>query len=385
MRRKVVIIGAGIGGLAAASALHRFGVEFAVFEQAPEAREVGAGLQLGPNAYRVLCGLGLERQLLEVASEVQAMVTIGWRGDKLLSLVPLGKASREKYGAPYLTASRTDLHRLLLESIPASYISFGMKCVSVVSKADGAVARFADGTEVEADLIVGCDGINSTVRSMVFGAGAARFTEGLYWRGKVPMERVAELGLDTFGPDFRLTDYVSWLGPTGRVMCYPMSSGRYLNIVAGYTMKQWLSDSWSTPSPSSEVFAAYKGWDERMLAILMAVDEWFKWGVFDRDPMPTWMSGAVTLLGDAAHPFIPNLAQGASMAMEDGYVLGQCLAAQGKDLRSGAQLYESHRRPRTERAQLQARAQFRVNLMDPPPPRIDRDWIFSFDATQQAV
>jgi 2-polyprenyl-6-methoxyphenol hydroxylase-like FAD-dependent oxidoreductase len=379
---RIVVIGAGIGGLTAASALQRAGYEVSIYEQAPQAGEVGAGLQLGPNSYKVLRGLGLERKLLEVASEITTLVTLEWRDGSPISFQPMGPTARQKFGAPYLTASRTDLHSLLLESISNARLSFGMRCAAVETKGNGAVARFTNGAEVEADAIIGCDGINSVVRQSVFGKDNARFTKGLYFRGKIEFERIEALGLDCFGPGYSLRDYVSWLGPTGRVMFYPMTSGRFLSIAAGYTTEQWTSESWSTPSSKEEVLTAYSGWDERMLALLRQVEQWFKWGVFDRDPMPTWGSGVVTLLGDAAHPFIPNLAQGASMAMEDGFVLARALADHPGDLRLGLAAYESRRRPRTKRAQLQARDQFLANLMVPPPPRIDRDWIFSFDATQ---
>jgi len=379
---RIVIIGAGIGGLAAASALQRADYAVSIYEQTPQAGEVGAGLQLGPNAYKVLRALGLERKLLEIASEITTLVTLDWRDGSPISFQPMGSTARQKFGAPYLTASRTDLHSLLLESLSNVRISFGMRCVAVETTGKTAVARFVNGAEVEADAVIGCDGINSVVRQSVFGKDKARFTEGLYFRGKLEFDRIEALGLDCFGPDYSLRDYVSWLGPTGRVMFYPMTSGRFLNIAAGYTTKEWTSESWSTPSSREEVLTAYSGWDERMLALLRQTDQWFKWGVFDRDPMATWVSGVVTLLGDAAHPFIPNLAQGASMAMEDGFVLARALADHPGDLRLGLAAYEAERRPRTKRAQLQARDQFLANLAVPPPPRIDRDWIFSFDATQ---
>lgn len=379
---RILLIGAGIGGLTAAASLQRLGHEVALCEQAPESGDVGAGLQIGPNAVKVLRALGLERQVIEVASELGNMVELDWRAGELKSLVPLGPTSREKFGAPYLTAHRADLHRVLFESLPPSIVAFGKRCVKVEAHARYAVARFADGSEIEADAIIGCDGIHSVVRESIFGRDRPIFTHQLFWRGTLGMDRVRALGLDNFGAKFSLSDYVSWLGPTGRVLCYPMYQGRVLNIAAGYVTENWTAESWSAPSTREEILAAYPGWDERLLAIFRAAERWFKWGVFDRDPMERWSLGAVSLLGDAAHPMHPTLAQGAGMSIEDAYVLAQSLARHAHDLPLGLQDYEARRKLRTVRAQLQARQQFRNNLVVPPPPRLDRDWIFSFDATE---
>ncbi len=378
---KIVFIGAGIGGLTAAVAFQKLGREVAVFEQARESGDVGAGLQIGPNAVKVLRALGLERPVMEISSELGSMVELEWNDGKLKSLVPLGPASREKFGAPYLTAHRADLHRVLYEALPPSRVIFGKRCVAVAAHGKAAVARFADGSEIEADALIGCDGIHSVVRESLFGRDRPLFTKQIFWRGTLGMDRVKALGLDDFAPDFSLQDYVSWLGPTGRVLCYPMYQGRVLNIAAGYVTEQWTAESWSAASTREEVLAAYPGWDQRLLAIFRAVERWFKWGVFDRDPMPRWSLGAVSLLGDAAHPMHPTLAQGAAMAIEDAYVLAQSVARHEDDLPLGLTDYEARRKPRTDRAQLQARRQFQNNLVVPPPPRLERDWIFSFDAT----
>lgn len=378
---RIVLVGAGIGGLAAAVALRKLGHEVTVFEQAKEPGDVGAGLQIGPNAVKVMRALGLEGQVIEVSSELGNMVELEWYDGRLKSLVPLGPVSREKFGAPYLTAHRADLHRVLFQALPPSCVSFDKSCVAVTASGNRAVARFADGSEIEADALIGCDGIHSVVRESMFGRDRPLFTRQIFWRGTVGREHVGALGLDKFGPDFSLNDYVSWLGPTGRVLCYPMFQGQVLNIAAGFVTEQWTAESWSAPSTRQEVLGAYPGWDERLIAIFRAVERWFKWGVFDRDPMSRWGFGAVSLLGDAAHPMHPTLAQGAAMAVEDAYVLAQSLLRHEGDLPLGLADYEARRKPRTERAQLQARQQFRNNLTVPPPPRLDRDWIFSFDAT----
>jgi salicylate hydroxylase len=384
-RPSILLVGAGIGGLAAAGALRQRGCDVAVVEQTGESGEVGAGLQLGPNGVKVLRALGLEAGLLAIASEMGQLATLDWRDGAVLALDRMGTEGRERFAAPYLTVHRADLHRLLLRSLPPACIEFGRRCTGVASTATGAVAGFADGGAIEADAIVGCDGIHSVARASLFGDDAPIFTRQLFWRGTVALDRIAPLVAGRLAGDLGLADYLSWLSPrTGRVLCYPMSRGSVLNIAAGNLTERWTSESWLTTSPRDEVLAAYRDWDETLQAILHEVDAWFCQGVFDRDPLPRWTSGAVTLLGDAAHPMMPTLAQGAVMALEDAYVLAQSLANHAGDPRVGLAEYEALRKPRTERAQLQARAQFRANLTSPPPPGMDRGWIFSYDATVTA-
>jgi salicylate hydroxylase len=384
-RPSILLIGAGIGGVAAAKALHERGCEVTIVEQAAQSGEVGAGLQIGPNGVKVLRALGLGAELLAIASEVNHIVTLDWRHGNVLSQDTMGAAAREKFAAPYLTVHRADLHRLLLGSIPEAQIAFGRRCIGVSSSARGTVARFADGGEIEADAIVGCDGIHSVVRDSLYGKDKPLFTKQLFWRGTVEMERVAPLVAGRFKGAFGIGDNLSWLSPrTGRVLCYPMSRGRVLNVAAGNLTERWTSESWLTPALRDDVLAAYRDWDETLQTILRGVDAWFCQGVFDRDPLPRWTTDAVTLLGDAAHPMMPTLAQGAVMALEDAFVLGRSLAENMGEPRLGLAAYEARRKPRTDRAQLQARAQYRANLTSPPPPRMDRDWMFSFDATAAA-
>lgn len=382
MRRpRVLLIGAGIGGLASATALQAWGCDVIIVEQTAEFGEVGAGLQLGPNGVKVLRALGLEAELLAVASEMSHIVTLDWRNGSVVSQDTMGKAARARFAAPYLTVHRADLHRLLLRSIPSARFTFGRRCTGVLATAAGGVARFADGGEIEADAIVGCDGIHSVVRDSLYGDDKPIFARQLFWRGTVPMERVAPLVAGRFVGDFGLADNLSWLSPkTGRVLCYPMSAGRVLNVAAGNRAERWISESWLTRASRDEVLDAYRGWNETLQLILQEVDAWFCQGVFDRDPLPRWTTGAVTLLGDAAHPMMPTLAQGGVMALEDACVLSRCLAV-ASDAEQGLADYEARRKPRTDRIQRQARAEYRANLTDPPPPRMDREWIFGFDAT----
>jgi salicylate hydroxylase len=376
---RIVIIGAGIGGLGAACALHQRGFEVDVYERSPRLAEVGAGLQVGPNAVRVYRALGLEEGLRRAAFEPINMVSLKWDDASLRFREPLKAIAAAKYGAPYMTAHRADLHRLLRETLPPSRIHLGADCVGAFSTGPMAVAKFADGAEVEADVIVGADGIRSAIRAQLFGADSPRFTEQMCWRAMVPMDCVPARVGPAASVELVRGEYLGWLGPNGHVITYPIGDGSVLNIFAGHVSETWVEESWSVASTSAELIEAYRGWNEALLGVFANVRECFKWGIFD--PIPQWTRGRVTLLGDAAHPTMPTLAQGANMAIEDGYVLARSLARHGDDIEAGLRAYVAERQPRTSRVQLQARAQFENNRKVPPPPFLDRAWIYAHDVT----
>jgi len=379
------VIGAGIGGLASACALRAFGFEVAVYERAPAVGEVGAGLQLGPNAVKVLRALEVEGALKQFACEPANIVSLAWDDAHLRFREPLRAIAATKFGAPYLTVHRADLHRLLCEKLPADAIHVDAKCTHVASAKEGAAATFADGSAVEADLIVGADGINSAVRENLFGLQQARYTQQMAWRCIVPIACVPT----AVGPGRTVTvgrdEYVGWIGPEGHVICYPIRSGELYNIFAGHVSEEWVDESWVVPSTVDELLAGYRGWNEALLAMLGNVEQCFKWGIRDRDPLPHWMRGRITLLGDAAHPMMPTLAQGAAMALEDAYALARNLARCRPDVEQGLAAYQSERLPRARAVQLQARQQFHNNRRNPAPPPLSRDWIFAHDATADAL
>ena len=378
---KVAIIGGGIGGFVAAAALDRMGIEVQLFERAGELGEVGAGLQLGPNAVKVLNALGLEQRLLDVAAEPTNMVSVRHDDAALRYREPLKAISQDRYGARYLMAHRADLHRMLVDLVPENRIHVDRNCVEAETRQKGAVARFQDGTEIEADLVIGADGIHSAVRTSIWGKDSPRFTNQICWRAQVPSSEMPE----RVGPDGSVQidrdEYVGWLGPNGHVLCYPIRSGQIINIFAGRVSDEWLPESWAVPSSVEEMLNAYTGWNPTLLELFTKVSEVYKGGIFDRDPLKTWFSGRVGLLGDAAHPMMPTLAQGAAMAIEDGFVLARQLARQTDDLPAALRAYDSERRPRASRVQLQARQQFESNQKVPAPPPLSRDWIFEHDAT----
>src|SRR5215813_1398091 len=241
--KRIVIIGGGIGGLAAAVALRQRGFEVHVYERASAIAEVGAGLQVGPNAVKVLYALGLREALHRSAFEPTNMVSIKWDDASLRHRVPLKATATAAYGAPYMTAHRAHIHGMLRDALPDSAITLGATCVGAFTHGTAAVARFADGREVEADAVIGADGIRSGIRAQLFGADQPRFTEMMCWRCLVPMEHV----------------------PTR------IGQGGTLNIFAGHVTDQWVEESWSVPSSQAELLAAYEGWNEALLGMFRHV------------------------------------------------------------------------------------------------------------------
>jgi salicylate hydroxylase len=380
---KVVVIGAGIGGLTAAASMRRLGMDVEVYEQAAQLGEVGAGLQIGPNAVKVIAALGLEEQLLETASEPTNIVSLNWKDASLRFREPLRAISQKTYGARYLTAHRADLHRLLQSRVPESRIHLNARLTKISSMPEGVTAAFHDGRQIECDVLVGADGIHSVVRASLFGEQPARFTNQICWRAQISMDDVPT----RIGPNgsvhLQHGEYSGWIGPSGHVICYPVRSGKILNIFAGRVSETWVDESWVTLSTNEELLEAYAGWNEALLGMLGKADRCFKWGIYDRDPLEHWVSGRAVLLGDAAHPMMPTLAQGAAISIEDGYALARNLSAAKGDAVAGLAAYERERVPRAAAVQLQARAQFEDNRKVPAPPPRDRDWIFKYDATTQ--
>jgi salicylate hydroxylase len=380
---RIVIVGGGIGGLTAAVALHRRGFEVAVYERSPRLEEVGAGLQIGPNAVKVFRALGLESELEAIAFQPTNQLSIQWDDASLRHRVPLRSIATAQYGAPYMTMHRAHLHGLLIGALPDGVIHLDASCTGAITTGRSAVARFSDGSEVEADAVIGADGIRSAIRAQLFGADSPRFTEMMCWRCMVPMDRVPRRIGPGLSVDLAHDEYHGWIGPNGHVICYPIGDGSVLNIFAGHVTDQWVEESWSVPSSQDELLAAYEGWNDALLGMFRNVQHVFKWGIYDRDPVPQWSRGRVTLLGDAAHPTMPTLAQGANMAIEDGIVLARNLARQDRDIHAALGGYVSERQPRTARVTLQSRQQFANNRKVPPPPFLDRTWIFTFDASKE--
>jgi salicylate hydroxylase len=340
---RVGVVGGGIGGLSTALALLRAGFDVHVYEQAPALGEVGAGVQISPNASRILHGLGLADELAKTGVRPLAWHQRRWDDGQTLLRTPLGAAVEAAFGFPYYQIHRADLLAALAGALPGERVHVGHRLTGVVERGDRVVARFAGGVRAELEVLVGADGIHSLVRRILFGPDHARFTGCVAYRGVVPAERLRGLRLE-------LTAQV-WMGPGGHFVHYFVRGGRLVNVVAVVEQYRWARESWTARGQVANALAAFAGWHPRVRAILEAVDETFLWALFDRAPLERWSAGRVTLLGDACHPMLPFMAQGAAQAIEDGATLAACLAEPGADVAGALRGYERLRIPRTARVQ----------------------------------
>jgi salicylate hydroxylase len=363
MSLKVTIIGGGIGGTAAAHALLRVGCDVRIYEQVSAKTEVGAGIQISPNASRLLRRYGLDEALKQRAVRPEAHEVRRWTDGATLSREELGDPIEREYGAPYYHFHRADLLSVLSGALPAGVLETGRRCVGAVQTERGVRAEFEDGSFVEGDVLVGADGIHSTIRRMLFGDERPRFSGNVAYRGLAPVERIAHLGLPHVGSN--------WWGPHGHFVHYFVSGGRFLNFVAVSEQANWERESWTDRGSIDDARRCYEGWHPQIHAILNAVDETFKWALFDRAPLERWSVGRITLLGDACHPMLPYMAQGAAQSIEDGATLAGCLEnVSGADIAPALARYEALRKPRTASIQAAARGNsISFHLPDGPQQR----------------
>jgi salicylate hydroxylase len=351
---RIAIVGAGVGGLAAALALERHGAEILICEQSPALNEIGAGLNLSPNALMALRALGVEEAVIALGCESDFLIIRSWRSGRVISRMRRG-TFRQQFGAPNLSVHRADLLDVLRHALKTVDFRLGARCIGVEARGRGAVARLADGGAIEADIIVGADGIHSVVRESLFGPAAPRFTGCICWRGMASASAVPR--------DIAVAEGAMWMGPHGHVVHYPVRRGELINIVAHVDM--------------SEVTTAYAGWHEDLLRLYPYSARWYKWALYDRDPPERWSKGRVTLLGDSAHAMLPYLGQGAAMAIEDGCVLAAAVARYADDLDAALAAYERLRVPRAKAAVLGSRERARENHLASPWARLKRDVKFA--------
>jgi salicylate hydroxylase len=365
---RVAIIGGGIGGLTAANALSRAGIEVAVYEAAAELKEIGAGVALHANAMRVLRAIGVEDGVRKVAGRSEWAVTRNGKTGRVIS-----KTSRTQqaaaFGVQSATVHRADLLDVLAGALPPGLVTLGKRCTRVEPDGATAVARFADGSEIEADVIIGADGIHSAVRTSLFGPDDPRFTGKICYRSVIPTAAVSGSGPSA--------DNGQWLGPHGTIVLYPLRGEELINVVCHYDDDGYRHESWITECSREEVLGRYAGWHESLLRLFAAGNTWYKWALYDRDPIPRWTRGRVTLLGDAAHPMLPYLGQGACQALEDGAVLATALTAEAADPLTGLARYEGTRRPRASRVVLTARERGLSNHLASPWATMRRDLLIA--------
>lgn len=349
---RIAVVGGGIAGLTLTLALRTLGFDCAVYERRSELSEAGAGVQLSPNAARLLHRLGLAAALRRTAVEPRAIELRRWADGAVLRRVPL-QDCRARFGAPYYTVHRADLHRALVERIGDEGMHLGRGCAAVTEYADDAEVAFDDGSSVRADVVVGADGVHSRVRALL-ADDRPRFSGQSVFRALVPAASVP--------PVADRPQVTLWLGPGRHCVAYPIATGRTINLVATAPEPAWRVESWQAEGSPADLAAAYDGWAQEVRALTAAPARVSQWALHDRDPLPRWSTARVTLVGDAAHPMLPFMAQGANQAVEDAAALAASLhritarrGSQRDAIAVALARYEAARRSRTDAVQAVSR------------------------------
>src|ERR1700754_2740128 len=321
-KNKVLIAGGGIGGITALLALRQRGIAAELFEQAAAFGQVGAGLQVSGNATRILRKLGLGGPLAQVAYYPEGRDYRAWDDGDRLYYTPLGERAEAHFGAPYYTAHRADLLDVLLGGLEAGSFRLGCRIERFDQDDDGVTLTFADGSTATGGILIGADGIHSTVRGQMFGKELPRYTGNVAWRGLVPAERVAHLDLGSV--------VGVWMGPNRSIVQYYVSAGKTFNWIGISRSSQPAQESWLAEGKAEDALAEYDGWNSTIRTIIAATPKVLRQALYDREPLPDWQVGRVVLMGDAAHPMMPFYAQGGAQSIEDAYVLAGCIA-EGQD------------------------------------------------------
>jgi salicylate hydroxylase len=392
-RYDVAIAGAGIGGLAAAVCLAARGFRVLILERATTPLETGAGIQLGPNVTRILDRMGLGPAIAETACNPDGIAVRDGLTGRLLATVPLGVRAARRYGAPYLVIHRADLHRILYDaaaSRPRVEIVHDTEVSGFTDTGKAVEIAASGGASFEARILLGADGLHSQVRQRLLRDGAARPTGHVAWRTLVPMA-----GLPA---PFAANRSGLWIAPGGHIVHYPVRAGAMLNLVAIVPGRS-ASPSWSQQGNPEALYAIFADWAPPVVDLLRRAPEWRFWPLYDRPPGRDWGRGRVTLMGDAAHPMLPFLAQGGAMAIEDAWVFAACLAADLQTPEQALARYEDLRRDRAARVQAASRDNARTFHLDggmrvarnlvlrladrlaPSRPLARYDWLYGHDAT----
>ena len=360
---RIAIIGAGMGGLATAAALRCFGLRARVYEQSERFARIGAGIQMSPNAMRALRGLGLEEQLRRLSFQPRTWNNREWDTGAVKYELPLGQIAEDRFGAPYLQMHRGDLHKALLSAVPDEDIELDKRLSGVTSASGGLTLSFADDTSAEADLVIGADGVHSQVREILLGAERPTPTGRVAYRATFPAALLnAPVG-----------ECTKWWGPDRHIVIYYVTAARdEVYFVTSLPDPAWAHESWSATGDMDVVREAFTGFHDEVGDVLRACPRVHRWAILDRQPLENWYDGSMVLLGDAAHPMTPYMAQGAAMAIKDGIILARALD-RSTDLEPTLAVYEATRKARA--AQVQAISHANTWMQEETDPT----WCYGYD------
>ncbi len=363
----IAIIGAGMGGLATAAALRRVGIAATVYEQAAQFSRLGAGIQIGCNAMKVLRRLGLEARLRAQSFYPRSWNNRDWRTGEVKFDMIFGESAEQKFGAPYLLAHRGDLHAALAGAVPDQYVKLNHKLLGLDDTSDGVRLAFANGALAVADAVIGADGVHSVVRDILFGASPVKYTGRIAYRTTYPAALLGGQKID---------DCTKWWGEDRHIVVYYVKPDRSeIYFVTSQPEPDFRIESWSAKGDVKELRSAFEGFDRQVQNVLAACPDVHKWAIVDRDSLARWTDRNVTLLGDACHPMTPYMAQGAAMAIEDAAVLSRCLeGVERAGVPNAFRRFEASRKDRTACVQQTSRTNTWLR------GKTDADWVYAYDA-----
>lgn len=366
--QKIAIVGAGLGGAAAATLLQQAGFKVDIYEQAPEFSRIGAGIHMGPNIMKIFRRMGIEQQLSNMGSHPDFWFSRDGASGDYMSRIPLGEFALKEYGAAYITVHRGDLHALQMSSIAPGSVHFS-KCLSTLEEtANGVRLSFTDGTTAEADIVIGADGINSKIREELLGQEAPLYSGWVAHRALIPNHVLSKYNLD-------FENCVKWWSADRHMMVYHTTGKRdEYYYVTGVPHPAWEFEGNWIDSSREEMYEAFAGYHPTVHALIESSETVTKWPLLNRNPLPIWSRGRMVLLGDACHPMKPHMAQGAGMAIEDAAMLTRCLQATGlSDYSTAFDLYETARKDRASRVQAVSNANTWLRTQEDPA------WVFGYD------
>jgi salicylate hydroxylase len=370
---KIGICGGGVGGMAAAIALRKAGHDAEVYEQTANYQRVGADINLTPNAVRALGSLGVVSMLKETAARPSHRISRMWDTGEVTSKLEMSDVAEEKYGAPQLTIHRADLLNALRVQLPQEAIKLGHRAEAIDNIETKPRVRFTNGATYEFDVLVGADGIHSLTRTTLFGPDQPQFTGLVSYRSVVDRSKLSLPNLDAF---------TKWWGPTPdmQIVTFPLNRGRETFVFATTPQADWLHESWTMAGDVEELRRTYSAFHPEARALLDACESVTKSALYIRDPLPAWSAGRVTLLGDACHPMVPFMAQGACMAIEDSVVLGRAFDGVGElGIADALKRYENTRKARTAKVQIGSRGNEWLREGG------NADWVYGYDATSVSL